>query len=133
MTRTEVMNQSSSFKSNTQQQQQSENQQAINRSSEDAQDQQLDDLVERALACPCIDDLKSGPCGQPFVSAFTCFLEKKQCLEIGGDDCMPHFYKLQDCLVSHPEVFKQFVGNEHLFNKDASQEQANTVKPNALT
>ena len=30
--------------------------------------------AEEALACPCVADLKAGPCGNSFVQAFTCFL-----------------------------------------------------------
>ena len=39
--------------------------------------QSTDEKVERALACPCISDLKEGPCGLPFVAAFTCFLKSQ--------------------------------------------------------
>ena len=30
--------------------------------------------MEEALSCPCVDDLKSGPCGKSFVAAFSCFI-----------------------------------------------------------
>lgn len=30
-------------------------------------------MVEEALSCPCVSDLKSGPCGTAFVAAFRCF------------------------------------------------------------
>eukprot|EP01026_Neomeris_dumetosa_P080128 TRINITY_DN88299_c0_g2_i2.p1 TRINITY_DN88299_c0_g2~~TRINITY_DN88299_c0_g2_i2.p1 ORF type:complete len:126 (-),score=18.87 TRINITY_DN88299_c0_g2_i2:204-581(-) len=84
-----------------------------------AQQQQLDELVEQALACPCIEDLKEGVCGKSFINAFTCFITKKEQLEKGGGDCMSHFYDLQNCLVAHPEVFKEFMGNEHLFQEQS--------------
>lgn len=29
--------------------------------------------VSEALACPCVADLKHGPCGAAFVTAFSCF------------------------------------------------------------
>ena len=39
--------------------------------------QDLDQKVEQALACPCLDDLKEGPCGPSFVAAFSCFLKSR--------------------------------------------------------
>ena len=36
--------------------------------------QELDRAVEEALSCPCVDDLKNGPCGKSFVAAFGCFI-----------------------------------------------------------
>ena len=39
--------------------------------------QELNQKVEEALACPCLDDLKEGPCGQSFVAAFSCFLKSQ--------------------------------------------------------
>ena len=37
-------------------------------------DQLLDEQIAEALACPCVDDLRSGPCGKPFEASFSCFL-----------------------------------------------------------
>lgn len=37
--------------------------------------QSLDAKAEKALECPCIADLRSGPCGVPFSDAFLCFLK----------------------------------------------------------
>lgn len=39
--------------------------------------QDLDQKVEQALACPCLDDLKEGPCGTSFIAAFSCFLKSR--------------------------------------------------------
>ncbi len=36
--------------------------------------QELDRAVEEALSCPCVADLKDGPCGKSFVAAFGCFI-----------------------------------------------------------
>lgn len=35
----------------------------------------LDVQAQKALECPCIADLRSGPCGNPFSEAFVCFLK----------------------------------------------------------
>lgn len=51
--------------------------------------QELNQKVEEALACPCLDDLKEGPCGKSFVAAFSCFL-KSQAEEKASSMCLPH-------------------------------------------
>lgn len=33
----------------------------------------MDKLIQAALACPCIHELKEGPCGPAFKAAFSCF------------------------------------------------------------
>ena len=40
--------------------------------------QSVDEKVQKALECPCVADLKNGPCGGPFVDAFSCFLRSKE-------------------------------------------------------
>lgn len=47
---------------------------------------QVDRRIAEALACPCVDDLKAGPCGQLFVTTFTCF--HKSNAEPKGCDCL---------------------------------------------
>lgn len=37
--------------------------------------QSLDAKAQKALECPCIADLRNGPCGAPFSEAFLCFLK----------------------------------------------------------
>ena len=39
--------------------------------------QELNRKIEQALACPCIDDIKAGPCGTSFVGAFACFIKSQ--------------------------------------------------------
>ena len=36
--------------------------------------QSMDEKVQKALACPCLSGLRSGPCGNQFSEAFSCFL-----------------------------------------------------------
>ena len=33
--------------------------------------------IDEALACTCVSDLKEGPCGEPFVEAFSCFIRSQ--------------------------------------------------------
>lgn len=37
--------------------------------------QSLDAKAQKALECPCIADLRNGPCGTSFAEAFLCFLK----------------------------------------------------------
>lgn len=37
--------------------------------------QSLDEKAQKALECPCIADLRNGPCGIQFSDAFLCFLK----------------------------------------------------------
>lgn len=37
--------------------------------------QSLDAKAQKALECPCIDDLRKGPCGLQFSEAFVCYLK----------------------------------------------------------
>lgn len=78
--------------------------------------EELNQKVEEALACPCLDDLKEGPCGRSFVAAFSCFL-KSQASE-KGSDCIAPFQAMQQCMVKHPQAFAEYVQA-----KDASEEQ----------
>ena len=61
--------------------------------------------VARALACPCLDDLKAGPCSERFVESFTCFLKHKH--EEPGTFCYPVFEKLHACVNEHRKHFKE--------------------------
>ncbi|XP_021822471.1 mitochondrial intermembrane space import and assembly protein 40 homolog isoform X2 [Prunus avium] len=47
----------------------------------------LDAKAQKALECPCIADLRSGPCGLQFADAFVCYLkstveEKIACIHL---------------------------------------------------
>ena len=47
--------------------------------------QELHRKAEEALACPCVADLKAGPCGNSFVQAFTCFLTSTEDQQVRMD------------------------------------------------
>ncbi|KAL4457652.1 hypothetical protein ABPG75_012517 [Micractinium tetrahymenae] len=64
-------------------------------------EQDVDKKIEQALACPCLGDLKEGPCGPVFVHAFGCFIRSEH--EDKGMDCLPEFAAFQACLQKHPE------------------------------
>lgn len=47
----------------------------------------MDKNIAQALACPCVADLREGPCGRAFVAAFTCFHRSTEVPK--GAECMP--------------------------------------------
>jgi hypothetical protein len=65
----------------------------------------IDAKVQKALDYPCVADLKNGPCGGPFVNAFSCFLRSTK--EEKGSDCVKLFITLQDCIKENPEAFSK--------------------------
>ncbi|PSC72916.1 coiled-coil-helix-coiled-coil-helix domain-containing 4 [Micractinium conductrix] len=64
-------------------------------------EEDMDKKIEAALACPCLGDLKEGPCGPSFVYAFGCFMRSEH--EDKGMDCLAEFAAFQACLQKHPE------------------------------
>jgi len=77
----------------------------------DSEDEEaLDRRIAEALDCPCVEDLKSGPCGELFVSTFTCY--QKSRAEPKGCDCLDVSLAFADCLRKHPEVLEDVVQAE---------------------
>ncbi|CAM6095534.1 unnamed protein product [Calypogeia fissa] len=64
----------------------------------------LEVSARKALECPCLDDLRSGPCGGEFSNAFVCFFKSQQPEK--GSDCVEPFEKMQSCMSSNPRKFK---------------------------
>jgi intermembrane space import and assembly protein 40 len=53
---------------------------------DDGARQQQEQAIKSALDCPCVSDLKGGPCGAPFVLAFSCF--HRSTADPRGCDCL---------------------------------------------
>ena len=72
----------------------------------------LEARIQEALACPCVADLRDGPCGTSFVAAFSCFLRDQagppDPAGVAAPACLPAFKALQACMVRHPEEFADF-------------------------
>ena len=49
--------------------------------------QNLDKKIEEALACPCVDDLREGPCGSQFTQAFTCYIKNVKADKVSWGLC----------------------------------------------
>jgi intermembrane space import and assembly protein 40 len=71
--------------------------------------EELDKQIDEALACPCVDGLRDGPCGSMFVAAFKCFIKSTD--EEKGSECKLPYQALQECMVKHPAAFAQFINS----------------------
>ncbi|KAG9138132.1 hypothetical protein Leryth_001371 [Lithospermum erythrorhizon] len=71
------------------------------------QNESLEVKAEKALECPCIAHLRTGPCSVQFSNAFVCFL--KSTSEEKGSDCVHPFVALQSCIKTNPNAFSKDV------------------------
>lgn len=55
--------------------------------------------------CPCLGGMASGPCGQQFKDAFSCFHYSTE--EIKGSECVDYFRGMQECMQRYPELYPQ--------------------------
>ncbi|KAJ8370694.1 hypothetical protein SKAU_G00107220 [Synaphobranchus kaupii] len=55
--------------------------------------------------CPCLGGMASGPCGEQFKSAFSCFHYSKE--EVKGVDCLEGFRGMQECMQGYPKLYPQ--------------------------
>ncbi|KAF1354218.1 hypothetical protein EJ07DRAFT_91779, partial [Lizonia empirigonia] len=53
--------------------------------------------------CPCLGGMATGPCGDEFKAAFSCFVFSKE--EPKGMDCIDKFKNMQNCFRQYPEVY----------------------------
>lgn len=71
----------------------------------------LEAKAQKALECPCIQNLRSGPCGSQFSEAFLCFM--KSTAEEKGSDCVQPFVALQKCIQTNPDAFPKEVSENN--------------------
>ncbi|KAK1257086.1 hypothetical protein QJS04_geneDACA019236 [Acorus gramineus] len=69
------------------------------------ENESIDARAQKALECPCIAELRNGPCGNQFSEAFVCFL--KSTAEEKGSDCVNPFVALQMCIKANPNAFSK--------------------------
>ncbi|KAF1913055.1 hypothetical protein BDU57DRAFT_521739 [Ampelomyces quisqualis] len=53
--------------------------------------------------CPCLGGMATGPCGDQFKAAFSCFVYSQE--EPKGMDCIDKFKDMQNCFREYPEVY----------------------------
>ncbi|ERE65124.1 protein FAM48A-like protein [Cricetulus griseus] len=63
--------------------------------------------------CPSLGGMASGPCGEQFKSAFSCFHYSTD--ELKGSDCIHQFQAMQECMKKYPDLYPREEENE---NKD---------------
>nr|AFK36127.1 unknown [Medicago truncatula] len=86
----------------------------------------VEEMAQKALECPCIADLRSGPCGFQFSEAFLCFL--KSTSEEKGSNCVNPFIALQSCIKANPNAFsKDILGEDE--SKESEQVQEYKILP----
>ncbi|KAJ8395760.1 hypothetical protein AAFF_G00029970 [Aldrovandia affinis] len=61
--------------------------------------------------CPCLGGMASGPCGEQFKAAFSCFHYSAE--EVKGSDCVDRFRDMQECMQRYPELYPQEDDNEN--------------------
>ncbi|XP_044488311.1 mitochondrial intermembrane space import and assembly protein 40 homolog [Mangifera indica] len=93
----------------------------------DDENESLDVKAQKALECPCIADLRSGPCGEQFSEAFLCFL--KITSEEKGSDCVHPFVALQNCIKANPDAFSKDIVEEDEVKKEEEPPQAGKIIP----
>ncbi|GBF89086.1 hypothetical protein Rsub_01803 [Raphidocelis subcapitata] len=69
---------------------------------EGAEDEAKAARVSEALGCPCVADLRRGPCGSSFVTAFSCF--HLSAAEPRGCECLAVNLAFAACLRAHPDA-----------------------------
>ncbi|KAG6457031.1 mitochondrial intermembrane space import and assembly protein 40 [Manduca sexta] len=53
--------------------------------------------------CPCLGGMSTGPCGQQFRDAFSCFHYSEA--DPKGSDCYEKFSVMQQCMSQYPELY----------------------------
>ncbi|GJM85634.1 hypothetical protein PR202_ga02105 [Eleusine coracana subsp. coracana] len=110
--------------------------------------QSIDVKVQKALECPCLDDLKKGPCGSPFIDAFSCYLKstKEEKVEfipaeflvnnnslvglaLQGSDCVNPFIAFQHCIKENKETFIKEILEEEENDDEADKSNTKVLPP----
>ncbi|PIN02988.1 hypothetical protein CDL12_24488 [Handroanthus impetiginosus] len=87
----------------------------------------LEAKAQKALECPCIAHLRSGPCGVQFSDAFVCFL--KSTAEEKGSDCVNPFVALQNCIKANSDAFSKDVLEEDDIKKEEKPSSPHNFRP----
>lgn len=66
--------------------------------------------------CPCLGGMASGPCGEEFKAAFSCFVYSQE--EPKGMDCIDKFKGMQDCFRQYPEIYGSEIDSDEAEEED---------------
>ncbi|CAN6481666.1 unnamed protein product [Victoria cruziana] len=82
----------------------------------------LEERAQKALDCPCVAELRNGPCGTQFSEAFICFLKSSS--EEKGSDCVQPFLTFQNCVKENPNAFGEiFLDEDGHKNSETTDER----------
>lgn len=81
--------------------------------------------------CPCLGGMASGPCGEQFKSAFSCFHYSTE--EIKGSDCVDQFRAMQECMQKYPDLYPQEDEDEEEEREKKPAEQVEETAPTEAT
>ncbi|XP_062222646.1 mitochondrial intermembrane space import and assembly protein 40 homolog [Phragmites australis] len=90
-------------------------------------EESIDVKVQKALECPCLDDLKKSPCGSQFIYAFSCYLKSTK--EEKGSDCVNPFIALQNCIKENKEAFIKEILEEEENDEEAEKSNIKVLPP----
>ncbi|CAL5056944.1 unnamed protein product [Urochloa decumbens] len=93
----------------------------------ESNEESIDFDVQKALECPCLDDLKRGPCGSQFIDAFSCYLKSTK--EEKGSDCVDPFVALQNCIRENKEAFIKEILEEEENDEEAEKSNLKVLPP----
>ncbi|CAK7265685.1 Oxidoreductase [Sporothrix epigloea] len=83
--------------------------------------------------CPCLGGMASGPCGEDFKAAFSCFVYSTE--EPKGMDCIEKFQHMQDCFRQYPEIYAAELSDDEQENESAEpgDQKQQTLASEALS
>ncbi|KAL6634811.1 hypothetical protein ACP70R_027482 [Stipagrostis hirtigluma subsp. patula] len=93
----------------------------------DGNEESIDVKVQKALECPCLDELKKGPCGSQFIDAFSCYLKSTK--EEKGSDCVNPFIAFQNCIKENKEAFIKEILEEEEKDEGAEKSKLKVLPP----
>ncbi|WVO17743.1 hypothetical protein L204_105441 [Cryptococcus depauperatus] len=70
--------------------------------------------------CPCLGGMATGPCGEQFKAAFSCFVFSEA--EPKGVDCVEKFKMMQDCFRDHPDIYGEEIADNEEDSSSTPQE-----------
>lgn len=72
--------------------------------------------------CPCLAGMTTGPCGETFKDAFSCFVHSEE--EQKGADCVQYFQALHDCLEENSSYYAK---DDEEDGSESNQESINNT------
>ena len=75
--------------------------------------------------------MASGPCGEQFKSAFSCFHYSTE--DVKGSDCVNQFRAMQECMQKYPDLYPQDEEEEEEEEQQQPGEHSEETTPTEVT